>query len=57
MESTQEPSAFAKACARSLFEFKGNPTSFDCTEDQLARIIQGSVDWADKTREAFERTR
>ena len=40
--------------ARSLFEYKGNPASFDCTEEQLARILNGSIEWADETRRNFE---
>lgn len=44
-----------KRLARSLFAYKGNPSSFDCDEDQLARIIQGCIDWADQTREGSER--
>ncbi len=50
-----EEGSIGKKLARSLFEYKGNPTSLDCTEDQLAKIIQGSVDWADQTRESFAR--
>ena len=46
-----------KQLARSLFEYKGNPASFDCMEEQLARIIQGSIDWADQTRDSFEKGR
>jgi hypothetical protein len=39
--------------ARSLFSFKGNPVSFDCTEEQLAIMIGASIQYADQTREAF----
>jgi hypothetical protein len=53
----QEDYPLGSVMARSVFLYKGNPASFECTEDQLARIIQGAVDWADNTRDNFNRER
>jgi hypothetical protein len=53
----QEEYPLGAVMARSLFLYKGNPASFECTEEQLARIIQGSIDWADNTRDNFNRDR